>query len=116
MTRDEYLALLRSALLTEHGVALEIGNLYEAERARRRLYGIRDHLRLAGDDSLDCLSCVVRPGGDLWIIRRDRIPRNDLEDGLSAETRPLGKNELPDRFGYRNTSFSVSKPFRRRKK
>ena len=32
MTRDEYLALLRKALSTEHGVALEIGNFYEAER------------------------------------------------------------------------------------
>ena len=114
MTRDEYLALLRRALSSDHGVALEIGNFYEAERARRRLYGIRDHLRRAGDKSYDSLSCVMRPGGDLWVIRRDRIPHNTLEDGLSAESRPIGRSELPDRFGYCNTAFAVRKRKRRK--
>ena len=110
MTRDEYLALLRSALLTEHGVALEFGNFYEAERARRRIYGIRDHLRRAGDDSFDSLSLVMKPFGRLWIVRRDRLPRRDTEDGLSAESRRLIRDELPSRFGYRNDAFAVRKP------
>ena len=35
MTRDEYLALLRRALSSEHGVALEIG-FYAAERPNGR--------------------------------------------------------------------------------
>ncbi len=110
MTRDDYLALMRRALSTEHGVALEFGNFYEAERARRRIYGIRDHLRRAGDDSFDSLSLVMRPGGGLWIVRRDRLPRRDMEDGLSAESRPLSSDELPDHFGYCNFAFTVSKP------
>ena len=38
MTRDDYLALLRRALATPHGVALEFGDWVKAERARGRPY------------------------------------------------------------------------------
>ncbi len=116
MTRDEYLALLRQALTTPHGVALEFGNFYEAERARRRIYGLRDHLRRAGDDTFDSLSLVMKPSGGLWIVRRDKLPRCNREDGLFTESRPISRDELPDRFGYANFSFNVSKPRRRRKR
>ncbi len=116
MTRDEYLALLRRALATPHGVALEFGDWVKAERARRRIYSLRDSLRRAGDDSFDILSLVMRPHGRLLIVRRDQLPRRDIEDGLSAESRELCPDELPDRFGYTNFSFNVSKPRRGRKR
>ncbi len=116
MTRADYLTLLRRALATPHGVALEFGDWVKAERARRRIYSLRDTLRRAGDDSFDILSLVMRPHGKLLIVRRDRLPRRKVEDGLSAESRPISRDELPDRFGYANFAFNVSKPRRRRKR
>ncbi len=116
MTRDDYVALLREDLTTPHGIALELGDWVKAERARRRFYSLRDALRRAGDDSFDILSLVMRPHGRLLIVRRDRLPRRKLEDGLSAESRPVSRDELPDRFGYANFAFNVSKPRRRRKR
>ncbi len=109
MTRDDYLALLRRALSTPHGVALDFDNWVKAERARGRLYRLRSALRRAGDDSLDNLSLVVKPFGGLWIVRRDRLPGRDGQDGLSTESRPLSRDELPDHFGYCNSSFAVRK-------
>ncbi len=110
MTRDEYLALLRRALSTPHGVALEFDDWVQAERARGRLYRLRNALRRAGDTSFDSLSFVTQPYGGLWIVRRDRLPRRDMDDGLSAESHLLRSDELPDHFGYRNYSFTISKP------
>ncbi len=109
MTRDDYLALLRRALSTPHGVALEFGDWVKAERARGRLYRLRSALRRAGDDSFDDLSMVMRPYGGLWIVRRDRLPRRNMEDGLSAELRTIGRDELPRKFGYCNSAFAVRK-------
>ncbi len=109
MIRDEYLALLRQALSTPHGVALEFDDWVQAERARGRLYRLRSNLRRAGDHSFDSLSLVMQPYGDLWIVRRDRLPQRDMEDGLSAESHVLRRDELPDHFGYCNYSFAVSK-------
>ncbi len=116
MTRDDYLALLRRAVSTPHGIALDFDDWVKAERARRRIYSLRDALRRAGDDSFDILSLVMWPHGKLLIVRRDRLPRCNMEDGLSAESRPISRDELPDRFGYANFAFNVSKPRRRRKR
>ena len=116
MTREDYEALLREALSTPHGIALEFEDWVKAERARRQIYSLRDALRRAGDDSFDILSLVMRPHGKLLIVRRDRLPRCNMEDGLSAESRPVSRDELPDRFGYANFAFNVSKPHRRRKR
>ena len=110
MTRDEYLALLRRALSTQHGVAMEFGDWVKAERARCRFYRIRSALRRTGDTSFDDLSLVMKPFGGLWIVRRDKLPRSDGEDGLSTEARSIARDELPDKFGYCNDSFTVSTP------
>ena len=83
MTRDDYLALLRRALSTPHGVALEFDDWVKAERARGRFYRLRSALRRAGDTSFDDLSLVMKPFGGLWIVRRDRLPRCVGEDGAS---------------------------------
>ena len=115
MTLDDYLSLLRRALSTPHGVALEFGDWVKAERARGRFYRIRSALRRAGDDSFDILSLLMQPHGRLLIVRRDRLPKCNMEDGLSAESRAIGREELPDRFGYANFSFNVSKPRRRKR-
>ncbi len=110
MTRDDYLALLQRALSTPHGVALDFDDWVKAEQARGRLYRLRSALRRAGDTSFDDLSMVMRPYGGLWIVRRDRLPRRNMEDGLSTESRPINRDELPAKFGYCNTSFAVSTP------
>ncbi len=110
MNRSEYLALLRRALSTPHGVALEFGDWVTAERARGRLYRLRRGLRQTGDHSFDNLSLMMQPYGDLWIVRRDRLPRRDMEDGLSAESRQIHRDELPDHFGHCNDSFKVRTP------
>ena len=109
MTRDDYLALLRRALSTPHGVALDFDHWTKAERARGRLYRLRSALRRAGDTSFDDLSLVMKPFGGLWIVRRDKLPRRNAEDGLSATSRTIGRDELPGKFGYCNSSFTVRK-------
>ena len=109
MTRDDYLALLRRALATPHGVALDFDDWVKAERARGRLYRLRSTLRRAGDTSFDDLSLVMKPFGGLWIVRRDRLPRRDGEDGLSAASRTIDRDELPAKFGYCNSPFIVRK-------
>ena len=108
MTRDDYLALLRRALTTPHGVALDFADWVKAEQARGRLYRLRSALRRPGDDSFDDLSLVMKPFGGLWIVRRDRLPNNG-EDGLSTESSPLSRDELPGRFRYCNSSLTVRK-------
>ena len=110
MTRNEYLALLSRALTSPHGIALDFDGWQEAERARRRIYSVRDSRRRAGDDSFDTLSLVQQPEGRLLIVRRDRLPRGHMEDGIKAEARPISREELPDRFGYCNFAFTVNKP------
>ncbi len=75
MTRDDYEALLREALSTPHGIALDLGDWVKAERARRRIYSLRDALRRAGDDSFDILSLVMQPHGILLFVSRDKLPR-----------------------------------------
>ena len=109
MNRDDYLALLREALATPHGVALEFGDWVKDERARGRLYRLRSARRRAGDTSFDNLSLVMQPSGDLLILRRDKLPRRDMQDGLSMDCHPISREELPDKFGYCNYSFTVSK-------
>ncbi len=109
VTRDDYLALLRQALASPHGIGLDFDDWVKAERARRRIYSLRDALRRAGDDSFDILSLVMRPHGKLLIVRRDKLPRRDMEDGLSMECHPISADELPDKFGYCNYSFTVNK-------
>ena len=110
MDRHDYLTLLRRALSTPHGLALEFQDFRKAERARGRLYRLRSRLRRDGDSSFESLSLVMQPSGDLLIVRRDKLPRHDMEDGLPMESRPIGRDELPVRFGFRNYRFSVSKP------
>ena len=109
MNRDDYLVFLREALSNQHGVALEFDDWVQAEQARRRIYSLRDSLRRAGDDSFDILSLVMESYGRLLIVRRDRLPRHRLDDGLSAKSRPVRRDELPDKFGYRNSAFAVRK-------
>ena len=110
MNRDDYVALLREALSTPHGIALDFDDWVKAERARRRIYSLRDALRRAGDDSFDILSLVMQPHGRLLIVRRDRLPRRNLDDGLSMKSRSITRDELPEKFGYCNYAFTVSKP------
>ncbi len=109
MTRDDYLTLLRQALSAPHGVALEFDDWVQADRARGRLYRLRYALRRAGDTSFDSLSFVMQPYGGLWIVRRDRLPRRDMEDGLSAESRHLRRDELPRYFGFCNDAFAENR-------
>ena len=110
MTRDDYLEVMRRALDSPYGVALQLDSWVKAEQARRRIYTIRDAFRKRGDTTFDQLSLVQQPGGKLLLVRRDRLPRHSADDGLAMESHALRAEELPEKFGYCNTSFRVSKP------
>ena len=110
MTNDDYLTLLGQALTAPHGISLRLGDFDKAERARGKLYRLRSTLRRSGDLTFDKLSFYKDPAGDLWIVRRDKLPRQNRDDGLQMDSRELTHEELPDHFGYRNYLFSVSKP------
>ena len=111
MKRHDYEALLNDALATPHGITLQLADWHEAEHARLRFYRTRDQLRRGGDTSFDDLSFVLRRGGVLQVLRRDQL-RCNYDDGLPLKQRPIGRDELPDKFGYCNTTF----PVKRRKK
>ena len=116
MTRDDYLTSMRRALDSPHGVALDFDNWVLAERARRRFYSLRDTVRRAGNTDFDILSLVMQRGGGLLIVRRDRLPRRDTDDGLAMKSRTLRAEELPEKFGYCNYDFIVCKAKRRTRK
>ena len=109
MKRQDYETLLRQALTTQHGITLQLADWREAERARSRFYRIRDHLRCTGNESFDSLSFVLQSDGELQILRRDQLPQN-YDDGLPMEQRPIGRDELPSKFGYCNIGFVVKRP------
>ena len=110
MTRDDYLTVLRQALASPHGVTLQFGNWEQAERARGRLYRLRNALRRSGDRQFDGLNFVLPPHvDDLWIIRRDKLPRHNMEDGFPMNSRELIREELPSNFGFCNYSFKARK-------
>ena len=114
MTEDNYLDIMHEALRSEFGMVMRIGDPYEAEQLRTKFYRVRNKQRQKGDKSFDALSFALPPNGDLQILCRERLPRKE-DDGHHHETERLRFEELPDRFGYCNTSFKVrgkQKPLR----
>ncbi len=89
MTRDDYLALLQRALSTPHGVALEFGDWVKAERARRRIYSLRDALRRSGDRRTAPPTRVGYPRGTQRQDARHAAPHNaqHLADDKRAAAR-----------------------------
>ncbi len=108
MKHHNYEALLNDALTTPHGIALQLEDWRKAEHARLRFYRTRDQLRRSGNTSFDDLSFVLRRGGELQILRRDQL-RCNYDDGLPLKQRPVRQDELPEKFGYCNTTFKVKK-------
>lgn len=96
MTADDYLKLLELAVASTYGLRLCLEGWTPAHLVRRRLYVARDRARAQGDRSFDSLSIVLHPTGELWIIRRDRLPEHsDPDDGLGAHPSPVNGDELP---------------------
>ena len=63
MNREDYLTSMRRALESPHGIALDFDNWVQADRARRRIYSLRDAVRRAGNTDFDNLSLVMQRGG-----------------------------------------------------
>ncbi len=114
MIDDEYRALFDRALSSAYGIAMEVPDHRTARRLRRKLYGIRDKARKVGDHSLDGLSILVLLGFEVWIVKREVLPNQPLDDGiLLASNRSLEPDELPRRIGVRGPGRSpfLGKPF-----
>ena len=62
MTPDDYLEVLHQALSSPHGVTLEFGDWQKAERARGRLYRLRNALRRSGNRRFDVLMEIMAEG------------------------------------------------------
>ena len=100
MIDDDYRALFDRALSGKYGIALEVPDHRTARRLRRKLYGIRDKARKAGDHSLDGLSILILLDFEVWIVKREFLPNQPLDDGiLLASNRSLESDELPRRIG-----------------
>lgn len=83
-------ALLERAANTDFGIVVSAGNDFDARRLRRRLYSARQ--KLNADERLAGLSVLLRPGGEVWIVKRDWIVRPPNPDYAS---RPIAVGELP---------------------
>jgi len=68
-----HLELLLRAIQSEFGIAISQTNSREAARLRRRLYAEREAVRRNGSAEFDRLSILLRPGGEIWLVNRDRI-------------------------------------------
>ncbi len=107
MTDDDYRAMFDRALSGKCGIALEVPDHRTARRLRRKLYGIRDKARNAGDHSLDGLSILILLDFEVWIVKRESLPNQPLDDGiLLASNRSLEPDELPRRIGVRGPGRS----------
>ena len=104
MISSDYLKFLDQAIQSPCGVALEVSDARDARRIRRRLYAARDKARAEGNGSYNDLSVLVRPDYELWIVKRQLMPRLTLDDGLDTITRDLAEEELPRRVTARGPS------------
>jgi hypothetical protein len=103
MKPEDYDALLKQARDSRYGIRLAMQGFTPGARVRRRLYSARDRARKRGDRSFDCLSVIFRSlgeifggPGDVWIVRRDRLPkRNDPDDKLEVYPSDLEFHDLP---------------------
>ena len=96
MKPEDYDVLLREAAGSDYGIRLSMEGWTPFQRVRRRLYAARDRARARGDRSLDVLSVVAHNSGEIWIVRRDRLPGHDnSDDGLGAYPAPLDGDEVP---------------------
>ncbi len=115
MAPINYVELLEQAMQAKYGIALEVPDHRTARRLRRKLYGIRDKARKGGDHSLDGLSILILLDFEVWIVKREFLPNQPLDDGiLLASNRSLESDELPRRIGVRGPGRSpfLSKPSR----
>ena len=64
------LKLLETALSNPNGLSLETIGHDDAVRLRNRFYFVRNQQRRKGITTFDELSFLVRPIGELWIVRR----------------------------------------------
>ena len=90
------LGYLEQALRRPYGIALALGSGASAKRLRRAFYSERDRARAKGNNCFDSLSFQIRPTGELWVIRRDKLPLQKKR--IRAETRDLERHELPLRI------------------
>ena len=107
MIDDDYRALFDRALSSAYGIAVEVPDHRTARRLRRKLYGVRDKARKDGDHSLDGLSVLILLDFEVWIVKRESLPNQPLDDGiLLASNRSLESDELPRRIGVRGPGRS----------
>jgi len=100
MTDDNTpIALLHRAVAAEFGIVIAAGTDHAARRLRRRIYNAR---RAAdADEQLLGLSVLIRPGGEVWIVKRGRISRQPAPDYPS---RPIAADEMPSRIQARGNA------------
>lgn len=87
--------LLESAASSPYGVVIRS----EQRGLRRSLYYEREKARREGNLAFDSLSFIAKPGGELWIVRRNQIPQPSTNQVVVS--RALEITELPQRIGAR---------------
>lgn len=95
--------ILTQATQSPLGIALQCRNTRDAHIQRRKFYAEREKLRARGVSSYNELSFLLRPNGELWLVRRAAIPaRTTAID--TAEIRALHSQELPSQIASRGKS------------
>lgn len=101
----EALDLMERALASPYGIRLAAGTQEAGWGLRKRIYHERDRQRRRGSKRYDSLSIVMKEGGDeIWIIRREQLPRHESRLGIEESIEPLNRNDLPRRIVSRGKS------------
>lgn len=97
MTRSDYIGLLNAAMASVCGLVLAATDNSDALRIQRCLYRAREHARKAGSTQFDQLSFLLRPGCEVWILRREAAEALQRDDYVGCAVRNLSRDELPPR-------------------
>src|SRR3712207_3387738 len=87
------LELLTRALGSPCGIAVSVSSIPEAYQFRRQCYAERNRARRAGNHGLDGRSIIIRPGPELWLVRRDVLRPQRTQ--VTHAVRPLTPSEVP---------------------
>lgn len=104
MKTEDYIDLLKQALLSPCGIIIRYRNGFLSRYVRQNLYRTRSGLRLKLDNQFNGLSFIVTKEGNLKIIKRKVLALNKSDELEKPHTEYLSWNELPDFIASRGKS------------
>ena len=93
MNVNDYLSLMDKALKADIGVRVPCAP-DDVERVRKRLYNLRDNLRIKGNHNYDALKFRVFDCSELWIVKEDALDARDDGIPIVGDAEQLQQQDL----------------------